>query len=500
MNRGLLVKIGLVAVLISVIIVGYNGCGGGGSSSSGSSRVRTLSVRGTIGTGYFVSAPSNILDRFCSIFTPNKAWASYSDGTVDKVIAIQVEGGYIGSYFIQTAIESLIQNNTFSLSLEKDKDWMLLLVDTNAVDKERFVGYVSLKVDATDNLLMVPATTASSDTFNIGTVEKSGEEAVSINAVTATDFAMTADGLLALAKNDELFKAVKNIFTNYNYTTQVYYNLRPDFKWRGQYASIQNAFQAPADYTFISYQFQLDTNDGLTLGDVAGIDGKTKKSVQLYPPTGMEVPTNGGTITYSDSVPLSNANLGSVTTHTDGTREVWSTTPGEFFAGEGHYGDGGALSLSYSYGSAALTGTIPAGYWTYKIDGVTKGEFDCAVATPLTTDFKIKGFVPVLKVNTEAVTNRITSIDIEWYTLSGTSYTRVTDTSALKYLISSDMYIENSFSGRRYDSFRPDSTMSSATPTMTWYFGTAGSEAERAWSFGIFYSIGGVGHFFEWFR
>ncbi|MBI4711731.1 MAG: hypothetical protein HY762_00230 [Planctomycetes bacterium] len=491
-------RLWMISGIILTLVL--SACGSDKKSDAGSSSAGTVVIVGEVGTGYSVVyvPPKNIFEKFCSIFTPNKAFAAWTGGGVNKVIAIQVEGGYIGSYFIQTAKEATLgTDGKFSLSLEKDKDWMLLLVDTTApTDKEKFVGYVSLKVDATDNLLMVPATTASSGTLNLGKVDKSGDEAVSTNAVTATNFAMTADGLMALAKNDELFKAVKNIFINYKNGT--YYNLRPDFKWEGQYNSLKNNFQDAAAYNFVSYQFQLDTNDGLTLNDICDADGGVPlKLMELYPPA--DVPTNGGAITYSPTAPLSNSNLQSPALRADGLREVWSSGSSVFYAGEGTY-DGGA-TLSYSWASRMLTGTVPAGYWTYKIGGVTKGEFDCAVATPLTTDFKIKGFVPVIRVNTDA-TDKITSVDVKWYTLSGTSYTEVTDTSALKYLISADMSIGNQYGGtRKTDKLTFDSTMSSATPTMTWYFGTAGSDpAQQAESFMIFYSIGGVGHFFEWFR
>jgi hypothetical protein len=483
----------IMDMLAFILYIGS--CGG---SSSGSSRAKqTISVHGQVqaGSGYIAYAPAgNLLDKFCSLFTPSLVFAPVSDVSVNQVIAIQIDHGYIGSYFIQTAKEAAFKDGKFTLSLETDKDWILLLVDTNAIsDTQKFVGYVAYRVDSGNSLLALPASSATVSDIDLGNIDKSGDEALSTNPVTATEFAMTAEGLLTLAKNDNIFRAVKNIYTNYK--NGVYYNIRPDFTWHGDYASIENDYQAVTAYNYFSHSFQLDSNDGITMDAVAGLNGTPKKLLQLYPPTGTSVPTRNGIITYTDITPLSNANLGSVTTGGNGLRIVAATTPGEFCACETTSGN-----TSYVYGSGCLTGTIPANYWTYKIDGVTKGEFDCAVSTPLTDDYKINGFVPVLKVNVEAtITKTITSVDVKWYALSGTDYAKITDSAILNHLIKSTVFISDQ-AGTRYDSINLDSTMSHGTPAMEWYFGTAGTADKQAAAFGIFYQTGGVGYTFNWFR
>jgi hypothetical protein len=84
------------------------------------------------------------------------------------------------------------------------------------------------------------------------------------------------------------------------------------------------------------------------------------------------------------------------------------------------------------------------------------------------------------------------------------------DINVLKYLIGSsvDLYIENTTKNefnediRKYDSLRLD-LMTGQTrvyPTYEWYLNPA-TQPENTWAkgIGIFYSSGGVGHFFEWF-
>jgi hypothetical protein len=283
--------------------------------------------------------------------------------------------------------------------------------------------------------------------------------------------------------------------------------LRPDYKWRGDYTTISTTFQAPAGYQYISYQFQFDTNsNALTIDQIGGTNDQTKVPIALFPPSGAVVTTVSGTPVefYTNSIPISNYNNGAALTKIQKADGTWEVNCPDFFAGE-MYG-----KISYSLGSANLEGAIPTGYWNWVISSTLTGEFDVAVATPITATDKIKGFVPVIRVNV-AGDNTITSIDVKWYTLNeaGTAYEEVTDITILKYLIGSnvDLYIENTEGGtRRYDNFQLDLSQNQITVTPGygagwWYYGDNGSDlTKRAWSFGIFYSAGGVGHFFEWFR
>src|SRR3989339_1632051 len=156
MSKGIVVKIGLVAILIAVIVVGYNGCGGS-SSSSGSSSVEKLTISGVVGSGYTVAeAPKSILDRFCSIFMPPKLYAgAFID--VDKIIAMPYEGGYLGEYTIlESKSVDINPDGSFSLSLEKDRNWVLILVNSTLTGRDKFIGYVAMKMDANESTLLAP--------------------------------------------------------------------------------------------------------------------------------------------------------------------------------------------------------------------------------------------------------------------------------------------------------------------------------------------------------
>ena len=504
MNRGLLVKIGLVAILIAVIVVGYNGCGGS-KSSSGSSEAAKLVLTGKIGGGYqaFYTPPERFFDRFIPNLM-NNAFAYGTGAVVDKVIALQCEGGYLSEYSMQYAKEALVSSadGSFTLQLEKNMNWVLMLVNSAGVGDAKFVGYVALADGAGNSLLQLPVATVSGSSLDLGNLVSDTDVAISDNtAITASTFAMNVDQLIALAKNDDFFKAVKNFYVNWDGST--YWTLRPDFKWRGTYASLDDTNgQDPELYNYISYQFQLDTNSSeATVDKFCGTGGQTKRVMALYPPTSAQVPTNYSGVTYTDTFPISNTTVITYTVDTDGYKRAGS--PVNISAGEGPWG------TSFSMGSTDLTGTIPAGAWLLKMGtdsnpslNTTIGLFDVSVASPLNGNGKLNGFIPTLKVIT-GTDNIITSVQIKWYVIdvTGTGYAPVTDTTVLKYLVGSGDVYFSADNQARYDSvyFNP-ATQSSVTPPRTWYYNDTSKGIQEADSFGIFYYSGGVGFFFEWFK
>ncbi|MEW6027290.1 MAG: hypothetical protein AB1599_08345 [Planctomycetota bacterium] len=503
--RGLLMKAGLVAILIAVIVIGYNGCGGKSSSGSSGDEPKLVLTGKIDSTGYqaFYTQPERFFDRFIPGFM-NNAYAYGTGGTwVDKIIALQCEGGYLGEYSMQYAKEALVSSadGSFTLQLEKSMNWILMLVNSQASGEAKFVGYVALDDGAGNSLLQLPVATANTNSLDLGNLVSDTDTAISDNtAITASTFAMNVDQLIALAKTDDFFKAVKNFYVNY--TGGVYWTLRPDFKWRGTYASLDDANgQDPNLYNYISYQFQLDTNSSdATVDKFCGTGGQTKRVMALYAPTGAQVSTNYSGVTYTDTFPISNTTVVTYTVDTDGYKRAGS--PVNISAGEGPWG------TSFSLGSTDLTGTIPAGAWLLKMGtdanpslNPTIGLFDVSVASPITGTGKLNGFIPTLKVIT-GTDNIITSVEIKWYVINATGdgYDLVTDKTVLKYLVGSGDVYFSADNQTRYDSvpFNP-ATQSSVTPPRTWYYNDA-SKVEEADSFGIFYYSGGVGFFFEWFK
>lgn len=501
------------ATLFIALIVSFNyiGCGGGKSSSSGSSAVAKLAVRGTIGTGYAVvaSRPANLLEKFCSIFSPALAWAVPSiDVSVNKILAVPYDGGAFEDYSVRYMKEIPINlDRTFTMSLEKDMNWLLILVDTNQTGRaNQFIGYVALNAGSGESLLQLPVSNVTADSLDLGNLVSATDMAVADNAaITATTFSLTEQQLTTLAKGDDMLKIVKNLFVNYDSATGIYYLLRPQYEWRGSYASLSlGAYTTATDYAYHHYLLMLETNDpSLTLNNLISTNGVAPAKVcQMTPPS--NVPTVDNITVYSTTNPISNgyAVAADLIPNTNGPGSMlqYPSTLRDFRAQQS------GANMLFDLGSANLSGTAPAGIWNWTVNGAPAGQFDIAITLPITGDKQVKGFVPAIKVNTANVGGfeKITNIQIKWYVYDDGAAGYVdADSAVLKYLTQSFMMLLSNGSSTtpRFEDFSnlPLST-SMVTPALAngWYLGTGPDVTLEARRIGFGYKSGGVEYFFAW--
>jgi hypothetical protein len=453
----------------------------------------SLVLTGLLGSGY-TTTPGG-----AGSLRSGSAGAVYGQAIekyVDKILAIQSDRGYLGENSMETSRSAIINaDGTFSISLETSKDWLLVLMDSTALGSDQFVGYIALNA-GTENLLQVPASTSTITSLDLGTITASGDTGQSDAPIDGSDFSLTSTQLLDLAKNDDAFKSVKNFVINYDSATNVYYTLRPDFRWNGSYASINGAFQNPSGYIYANYSSQLDSNTTtININKICGYEPQV--IVELAPPS--DVTTSDFFVrTFNPGNPMSSANV-ICATAADNFIEAYQDPGNSDFFATNRYG---GVSQSWA---APLSGTIPGGNWLYYEGEQQKGQFDLAVASPLRLDNTIKGFVPSPRINTDG-DGKITSVDIEWYSWDDltSQYVKLTDIGVLRYLIGTgDVFFDN-YTGdmRTYESIHFDPAVdTSVTPSQyTWYYGTAGPENQQLKGFGVFYSSGGIGFFFNFFR
>lgn len=506
--KGIKVITAVMAVVI-VIALGFviHGCSGGGSSSGESSN-NNIHLSGTIGNGYTPPAkPTGLFAKALSVLGLGTPAYAVGGPFVDQVIAIPVNGGSLAARDMASSVTSAISttDQTFSLSLSKSADWLLVLIDSTATGTNRFVGSLGISTGS-DSLLNLPATDAAIATLGLGLVSRpvsTSNDAVSANTVTGTQFSMSAAQLTTLAKTDDVFRNAKNIINNYDLTSKVWYQLRPDFFWKGDYAGIQDADVAPTTYAYNGYNFQFDSNSiELTMDDICGTDingnPTTKKTVELYPSG--TVTTLDGLRTYPSTTSFSN-DLISCGTKTENGLPVRYGSDSDFSAT-------GYNPISYTFAMGNLGGDIPPGYWDYKVNGTTKASFDVAVSKPFNSSGLINVPVPVLKVNTTIGTlgaGLITSVDVTWYILNdaGNGYVLLTDRTILKHLIgSSDWAIESpGVQFNRENNYFIPTTETTITPTQEWYYNNTDAsipEAQRVNSIQLFYEAGGNGHYFQY--
>lgn len=447
-------------------------CGGSGDGGSG---VSTVALRGSLGLGYSAAAALSV-----------GGVAALVSRKVDRITAFPADHGRIDAESILGAQSATVAaDGTFSLSLGMDLDWVLVLEDTTALLRtDRFVGYIDLS-GGLDPLLLLPATRLSRSSLDLGAITAAGDRGVVTNPVTIADLTMTASELAELAKSDDGFKSVKNLLLNHDAGSGIWYTLRPDFRWDGSYAALENTFpnltSTPAFYAYNAYNFQLDSNSTEVTMNQLCASGVPRVAVELFPPPGTTSSSSSPARTYGDLMPIAN----DLAVRFDMGAGVFEGRDDDFFVSNA-YGP-----LSYTFGTF-LDGAIPAGYWPYKVGGAARAQFDVAVAKPLDGSGRPLGFTPVVRANVDPGTRRITSLDVRWYYVDAGSYVEATDLSTLSHLVgSAEVYLDRRMTGTEYESIEFDpSLVTHVVPAGTWNY-------DDMDGIGIFYESAGIGFFFE---
>jgi hypothetical protein len=494
----------LVLFVVAALGVTYVvGCGGGSSSGSGSGG-GTLTVSGTLGPDYLASAtPGGFFARVLRYLNP-QAYAVGASG-VDQVIAIPMSRGELSGWSMQSSLTATVNpTGTFSLPLTTDSDWLLLLINTTIMGPGRYVGSVALNTGA-DSMLNVPATDAGISTLDLGTLSQSGQDAVSGNTVSGAAFNLTADQLASMAKTSDIFHNAMNIVNNYDPDTGIWYQMRPNFLWNGDYSALAASYSDPNSYSFSGnggINFQMDTNStSVTMDNICN----KSVIVEFVPPVGS---------------PISSADItGCRTVQTDGCeagdcRETFGST---FFASNA-YGD--VPGESISYGMQTYFASVSPGLWRWTVDGSAVGQFDiAAVSPPVTAGGKPKGYVPSYKLTVDPATHRITAIDIKWYYYEeGTSsYVELlpSDLGVLKHFIGQaevSFDVTDGGNRKKWDCYFDPVTTTHIDPSVgvagagggclaspdTWYYNDASHPATNTGLNG-FFETGGFGYYFQFF-
>jgi hypothetical protein len=497
----------LCAVLITGGLTACSSGGGGngntGSASTGIQLTGSIASSGT-GTGYTIAQSTSRLfyaKTLSLLGFGSPAYAAIAVPTVDKVVAVPMERGTLTSWGMENSRTATIQTDgSFTLSLPKTTDWLLVLVNSSATGTRRFVGSVAMSTATADSLLNLPATDSTISAMNLGTVSRStttSNDAISSQTVTAVDFNLTSDQLTALAKTDDIFKNALNIVNNYgNFgnAATVWYQLRPDFSFAGNFSSLTTTFSSP-NLSYEGLNFQLDQNaDTVPMADVCNTAG----TVALHPPLSAGV-ISMGSHSYSYADPIKNAGSGC---------QAWNGTAHQETTGSDVYACDGYENITYSISSSFTSSAIPQGFWEWKENGVVKAAFDIAsINPPVTASGKIRGFVPSFKLNVDG-SGKILSVDIQWYYYDELldQYRGPLAQNDLKllghFIQGVEVKFDRTYGGQRQtDELYVDPvTTTNVVPTKEWY--VVQHPANPLMETGLmgFYSSGGFGYFFHFWN
>ncbi|MEK6744234.1 MAG: hypothetical protein AABZ15_11510 [Nitrospirota bacterium] len=500
------VVIAVAVMATSVILSACGGGGGGGASSQTAPKVQLSGTIGSTGNGY----------------THKASMASgFGNPNVNRVMAIPIMNGSLNGWSLSSsASSSIATDGSFSMSLDSAYDYVPVLIDTNVTGTGRYIGTIGANTGSSESILNIPVTQSILSTIALGTVSRpttSFYDAVSSKVVGTADFSLSPVQLAALAKTDDVYKNIMNIVNNYgnfDNPADVWYYLRPNFSWRRTYSGLTTSTNLTSQpvYTYNRYQFQLTTNSQSVL--ISQLCPTNTVSLQLYPPAGTTV-ASFGTNSYHDNNPLQNDNNPHCRTHSSGNGQEQIEDSFADFSATNAYADA-YQTMDYEF-MTDFQEDIPAGYWTWKEDGVVKGMFDASVSVPKTTAGNPKGFVPAMYVKVDG-TNKIEYVDIAWFYYDETAgqYVKLGtgDLGILKHVMQAgEVEFMNETDNTKADAYFDPTVTTRVVPPLardsngtligdgSWYFdyspGTATPQTARSIIF--FYESAGIGNYFEAF-
>jgi hypothetical protein len=333
------------------------------------------------------------------------------------------------------------EDGTFNAPMgSDDQNWVYLLLDTTAAQRrDQVVGYVSLD-DGGNTLIQFPSGAVTAD-VDCGTLTQSGDEAVSSTGLAdnAGSFSMDMDSLREIAKRDNILKAARNNYVNYDPATGIAYMLIPRFNWTGARSTVKNRAFVPGvdSITYEGYYPQFSsTDDAITLASL--VSGATV--LDLYPPVAVDVA--GAVKTYGPTVPMTSAGADYTSGYGPSDGKDIKISASEFFAINFKVDTGETRADSFAFWpvesgsglSLSLTDNYD-GYWTLKKNGTAIGWFDLSVASPTDGAGHCVLYTPSVKVTTDG-SGYVTKVDVQFYSYDVTNgYQLVTDVAGMNSIV-----------------------------------------------------------------
>ena len=417
---------------------------GGGSSGGGNS----LTVSGNINTAdYPLAAAPGFSQKLASWLGFKPAYAQ-EIRSVDTLVAIPSDGGNIdiGVYDnIKTA--SISADGGFDLTLTKEYDWVLLLVNSQALTPDqKVVAYVtvpaSVAVAEDGSLIDLPFSSATGSEIDLGKISASTQD--SRAARTENDavdieahLSLTLDELKKYAKSDGAYRHFANVYRNYSARSGEFFFPTVEWTWQGRnVAEIGTAYSDPAEFGSVQEAASIEANtQAIAFDEICD----SSVSFGLFPPK--EITING--VSYGPSAGFMNENM----------------TQGNYGGEPYCYGDSSNFSQRTDGKYSALFMYYPLlqqsdGFWRLNKGDQQIALFDFSLATPYDEGSHPLVFIPSIRVNRDASDiNLVTSIDIQWkqYDSASGSYIDVKDDVVTDKLVGRAFITMNDYSADAQD-------------------------------------------------
>lgn len=410
------------------LTIALSACGGSGGSGGGGN---ALTVSGTINTAdYPVAAVPGLASKLASWLGFKPAFAQ-AINTVDTLVAIPSDGGNIdiGVYdLIKTS--RISSDGSFDLTLTREYDWVLLLVNSQALtEDQKVVAYVtvpaSVAVAADGSLVDLPFSAATGSAINLGELSASttdSQAARSSNDAETIEasLSLSLDELKKYARSDGAYRHFTNVYRNYSARSGEFFFPGIEWTWQGKnVAEIGTDYSAPANFGSAQEAATIEANtSAIHFDDICS----STVSLGLFPPKDMNI----GGINYSPDAGFMNSNM------TQGSGQEPSCYSKNETVNISTQQDGKYSAIFMYYPLLQSSD----GFWQLKADDKQIALFDFSLADPYDKNGHPLAFMPSIRVNRDA-SNHVTSIDILWkqYDSASGGYITVRDDAVTDKLV-----------------------------------------------------------------
>lgn len=394
---------------------------------------------------------------------------------VDTVVAMPHDKGFVGSHLYGSeVVVAAGPGDSFALPVDPDRDYVVMLADTQSTAFPRIAGYVTLGAgDA--SVVAIPMSQATGN-VELSTVSPQGNEAQSEATLgeLAAVFQLSEAELAQVGLSDDAYKHLANAWVNWHPSSGTWYGFRGGFVFSSDFDS-----QIGADPDGLGYEgvyLDIATNDPAVLGGFDAICDDAL-DVSLIPPG----PVQGVGIAWDPDNPPSN--------------ESGMTRWGPDSCGNDTsfraYRSSGEVILQFGGGpvDAELEGV-----WRLVVGGQPVASFDLAIARPL-RDGRPAGIVatPQPVTGADGVLDRI---DLGWAYWDG-AWTTASPALRERLLRSSHAGVTDHLGG--VDPALPgpeEGLLDTWTPIDSWVFGAASGAERSIYELVAGYDLGGQSYRF----
>lgn len=355
----------------------------------------------------------------------------------DTVMAVPLERDrrfrFRRSMIDNAVTEPIDDEGRLSLDLAVDKDWVIMLLDTDRERHEQIVAFLGLE-DSDDVLLRTPTDAAEGDVDAGDAIEISGDTAYQEGTLQLNEasLGLSMSELQEIARTSNLVRAVANIYINYEKEHELHPLLV--HQWCVDPDSTRNGWSRPIDYEYFGLRPYLDYSAPFPFEYESVEDGGT--TVTVVPPAEAErseeetIPEDGVSTSGSPDY---------IDVWGDGT-EVATWDNGLSIK----HGSENNIRIDIHY----LKHPVAPGLWEILVDGDTVSYIDMAGSSPVLPTGEATTYVPSVRldVNDEDYVERM---HVEWkvYDPQDEQYRTVHDldrfASTISHLgFSADSYVE----------------------------------------------------------